>query len=244
MRALIRIWDPSIGVEELVQRLVRENVLAKASRARMKDVLRRTFLPRYVNGDPPDAWRFLQPLERAGWPAAYMRLLLYYHASRSERLLYDFVVDTLWERYHSGSFDIGVSSCLPFFRLAEKAGRITPPWSETVSLKVGRGLLTALRDFGLLEGKALKRIQRPSLPTACFAYLAFLIKQEVSSGQRVLEHTDWRLFLLEQSDVERLFLEAHQADYLQYHALGNIVRIDFQETTMEGLVHAILAKAA
>ncbi len=87
MRSLLRFWEDGVDTAKLVERLVRENALGKASRARTRDVLRGLFVSRYVEGRPPNAWRYLQPLERAGCPIENMKLLLYYHAARSEALL-------------------------------------------------------------------------------------------------------------------------------------------------------------
>ncbi|MBW2308567.1 MAG: DUF1819 family protein [Deltaproteobacteria bacterium] len=243
MRALLRIWEPSADSNGLVKSLIQENILAKRTRSRMEDILREVFIPRYVNGNPPEAWQFLQPLERAMWPTEHMRLLLYYHAAKSESLLYDFVITSLFDQYYSGAVTISVSHVLAFLRQAMKERKIHSPWSESVSIRVAQGLLAALRDFGLLMGKKVKRIQRPAFPIPSFVYIAFLIKREVASGQRVLEHPDWRLFLLNPPSVERLFLEAHQEGCLQYHALGNIIRIDFKHETMEELIHGVLAAA-
>ena len=66
----------------------------------------------------------------------------------------------------------------------------------------------------------------------------------MASGERVLNHPDWRLFFLDNISVDRLFLEAHQEGYLEYHALGNLIRIEFEHGTMEELVDGILARTA
>jgi len=242
VRALLRSWQPTGNTDELVNRHIRANTLGKASRARVRDVVRRVFLPRYVEGNPPNAWRYLQPLERAGWPIENLRPLLYYHAARSDALLYDFVTQVVFDRWRLGALNITTRDALQFILEAEKLGRIDPPWSEAVVTRVGQGLLSALRDFGLLEGKAVKRIAPPNLPIPSFVYIAFLIKQETPSGQRVLEHRDWRLFLLDSISVEHLFIQAHQQEFLQYHALGNMVRIDFVATDMQELVDGVLTR--
>jgi len=244
VRQLLRVWHPAEDAGKLAEDLVRDNALGKTSRIRTKDVLRVVFVPRYVEGNPPNAWRFLQPLERANWPIESLRPLLYYHAARSDALLYDFVTQVVYGRWRSGSLDIAAPDAVSFIRQAQKQGKVSPPWSDAVILRVAQGLLSALRDFGVLTGKVLKRIAPPHLPIPCFVYIAFLIKQETPSGQRVLEHPDWRLFLLDNAAVERLFMEAHQQGYLQYHALGNIIRIEFEQTTMEGLLNVLLARSA
>jgi len=56
MRLLVRNWQ-SIGVNGQRDTVVAENLLGKHTRARAVDTLRRAFLPRFVNGQPPQAWK-------------------------------------------------------------------------------------------------------------------------------------------------------------------------------------------
>ncbi len=152
------------------------------------------------------------------------------------------MTQVVYDRWLESSINIGASDALNFIRNAAKKGKISPPWADAVALRVAQGLLSALRDFGVLEGKVLKRISPPNLPIPCFVYVAFTIKHEAPSGQRVLEHPDWRLFLLNGGALERLFMEAHQQGFLRYDIMGNIMGIEFKETTLEELVDAILAR--
>jgi hypothetical protein len=46
-----------------------------------------------------------------------------------------------------------------------------PPWTPTTRRKVARGLLAALRDFGVLKGAVHKEFARSSLSLAGFAYV-------------------------------------------------------------------------
>ncbi len=243
VRALLRVWDPEADTDELVEELTRRNFLGKSTRARMRDVLRRTFVPRYVNGMPSDAWRSLQPLERAGFPPDQMLSLLYYHAARSERLIYDFASEVVYDIYRAGLSEVPVQQALDFIARAVRDGRIDPAWSASVSLKVARGVLAALRDFGILEGRARKCIRPPSLAVPAFAYIAFCVKHQAASGQGTLCHRDWRLLLLDRGDVERLLVAAHQQDLLWYQAAGSVVRIDFPTDNLVEYAHALAERA-
>ncbi len=242
MRALVRLWHNDVSPDDLKRQLTEDNVLGKGSRSRMLDVLKRTFLPRYVQGNPPEAWRALRAFEEANAPLSVVRPLYYFHAARVEALMGDFVRQVLFERYRAGFREVTVSQALAFIHQAEAEGRIDPPWSESVTLRVARGLLAALRDYGILEGKVNKRIAPVYLPPVSFAYVAFILHQEQPAGERLLVHPDWRLFLLSTQEVERAFVEAQQRGLLIYQAAGPIIRIEFPARDIVEYAHALATR--
>ena len=63
--------------------------------------------------------------------------------------------------------------------------------------------MSALRDFGVLQGAVKKRIAPAYLPISAFAYLAFYFKQHQPSGTKLVELPDWQLFFLPREGVER-----------------------------------------
>ena len=62
MRQLVRFWHEG-PTEEITEAVIRSNILNKTTRARASDILRRTFIPRFVDGAPRNAWRLIRPLE-------------------------------------------------------------------------------------------------------------------------------------------------------------------------------------
>ena len=77
--------------------------------------------------------------------------------------------------------------------LAELAEREqTPRWTETIRTKVARGLLAALRDFGILRGAVRKEFAPPSLSIAGFGYVAFRLHEEGASSRALFASPVWR----------------------------------------------------
>ena len=162
MRSLVRIWS-DVPAAELREHLMRANVLNKDTRARLADVYRRTFVPRFVQGPIPT---------RGSW---YVRSKTLRHRSRSRvpsttgflrrpsRSLLTSVVSSFCPDRQIVRAGIGTQEVVNW--LAGKGC----PWSPTVATKVARGLLAALRDFGILEGRAQKRLASfsPSRPGVC-----------------------------------------------------------------------------
>ena len=213
-------------------------VLTKATGARLNDVLVRAFRPRFVNGSPPEAWRVVAAVESHAPDPSIIIPLYYWITARSEPLLYSFVIDELWSRLNSSDREIRMSEVTTWI-----SGQLSisgKSWSPTVSLKVARGLLAALRDFGLLEGKARKRMASFRLAPEAFALIAFLLRDLGSDGSRLVGNTDWRLFLLSETAVERMFIECNQHHWLRYEVAGAIHRIEFPSNTFDEYVHELL----
>lgn len=240
MRRLVLEWDDAPNCAE---RLIAANVLSHPSRGRSRDVVMRAFVPRYVESRPPNLWKPLAILESGGWPADHLRPLHFWAAAQSEALLHDFVLDGLTRYQARGYREIGTEEVLYFLGKAPAERFPTGRWSESVSLRVAQGLLSALRDFGLLEGAAKKRITSVYLPVKSFAFLAFLRHAVGVPGRAMLGDTCWRLFFLGEQATERLFLEAHQQKLLSYYAAGSAIRIEFPALGIEEYARELVARS-
>ena len=182
-------------------------------------------------GDPPEAWKILRPLEDREVHVEILRPVYYWITARSEPLLYDFVSEEIIAK--SSDLDLSVRVDETSQWINNRLLTQDQTWTETVTLKVSRGLLAALRDFGILEGASKKRIAPVYLPVESFVYIAFNLHTLGNSGERLVTHPDWRLFLMQPFVVERLFLDAHQNRLLHYEAAGKIYRIEFPAKTVE-----------
>jgi hypothetical protein len=121
-------------------------------------------------------------------------------------------------------------------------GKTSAPWSDPTVGRIAQGLLSALRDFGVLQGAVKKRIAPAYLPVEAFAYLAFYLKQHQPSGAKLAELSDWKLFFLPREGVERALFEAHQSGLLEYHAAGSVTRLTFPAATPEEYARALVAR--
>jgi len=239
MRTLVRFWKDQ-GEHRQKEWIVSENILGKHSRTRALDVYQEAFVPRFIKGNPPEAWKIVRPLEDRDLSIEIVRPIYYWITARSEPILYDFVVEEIVPKAKSMDVAVGVDDTERWVQKKSKSqGR---SWSRSVSIRVAQSMLAALRDFGILEGKAKKQIAPSYLPVESFAYLAFCLFKSGASGEKLIKHDDWRLFLLNQSVVERLFLDAHQSGFLRYEAAGRIHRLDFFANTMEEMADVIVGR--
>lgn len=236
MRQLVSIWtDASLDANRA--EVIRLNPLNKATRARVVDVLNRIFVPRFVAGRVNDSWKLLVPLERLGAPASMVRPIYYWLTALAEPIMYDFCCEYLAAQRAKGVLAIDVREAAAWI------GARGNDWSETVTIKVTRALLAALRDFGVLEGKAKKRIASQHLALPSFAYITFCLHNELGVAVRnLLVHADWNLFMLTPADVEQLLFEAHQQRLLEYHAAGSVLNLSFPASTAKEYASVVLGR--
>lgn len=235
-RALLSSWDSSLSTDENLERALRYNIFAKVSRKRTIQVLR-ILRRRYFN--ETEIAQSLVILEKEGLSRDAQKAILYFLTAQSDPLLRDAVVEIILPFAGQGRREIEVNELSNALRAWVNDGRMTTRWNEKTLLLASRGILTTLRDFGILQGFADKRLAPSYLPVSAFAFIAFLLQRKTGSPADVLHSSEWSLFLLSLQDVEKLFLEAHQRKLLTYHAAGSIIRITFSENSPEVFAHAL-----
>jgi hypothetical protein len=238
-KTLLSHWDVDASVEQNINRVRRDNVFGKASRSRVEDILP-IFRNRYLR--EKSVTEALAILVRKKFPTAALERLLYFHSACADRLLHDAVTEVLIPMRARGLVDINVKD---FQRpLAEwtDEGKTTGHWSEPTITRIAQGLLSALRDFGILQGAVNKKIASSYLPVESFAYLAFYLRHHQRSRASLIELPDWKLFFLQREGVERFLFEAHQRDLLEYHAAGSVTRLTFPAETLQGYANVLLKR--
>jgi hypothetical protein len=229
-KTLLSHWDVYASVEENLNRVRRDNVFGKASRSRVGDILP-IFRKRYLT--EPSVTKALVILVRKQFPTAALDRLLYFHSARSDQLIQDAVTEILVPMRARGLMDINVKNFERSLTKWVNEGKTTGHWSEPTITRIAQGLLSALRDFGILQGAVNKKIAHAYLPIESFAYLVFYLKQHQPSGAKLIELPDWKLFFLSREGVERFLFEAHQRDLLEYHVAGSVTRLTFSANTLE-----------
>jgi len=229
-KALLSAWDPGVSVSENLQRIRHQNLLGKASRSRAEDILA-VFRQRYLAEDT--VARALSNLVRRQCNGNTLQRILYFHAVRADSLLHDVVIELIMPQWSNGTRNINVQGIELALRKWVEEGKTSGVWSDYTVLRVAQGVLSTLRDFGVLQGAVNKQISPAYLSVQAFAYIAFYLEHHRPLGGKLIDLTDWRLFFLPREGVERFFLEAHQHGLLEYHVAGSVTRLSFPANTLE-----------
>jgi hypothetical protein len=235
-KALLSSWNLELSASENLRRVRHQNLLGKTSRSRVEDILA-IFRQRYLEEE--GVARALAHLVRNQCDGNTLQRILYFHAVRSDSLLHDVVLELLVPRWTQGAMDIDAGTIQVLLRKWVDQGKTSGAWSDSTTLRVAQGVLSTLRDFGVLHGAVNKRIAPAYLSVQAFAYIAFYLKQHEPSGIKLIDLVDWQLFFLPREGVERSLLEAHQRGLLEYHVAGSVIRLTFPASNLEEFADVI-----
>jgi hypothetical protein len=178
-KTLLSLWDVLASIWENMDRMRRENVFGKASRSRVKNILA-IFRQRYLREE--SVAKALVTLVNHRFPSTSLDRLLYFHSTKADHLLHDTVTELLLPLKARGISDIEVSQVERSIAKWVREGKTTRSWGENTIRRVTQGLLSTLRDFGVLAGAVNKRLAPAYLPIQAFAYIMFYLKQRQPSG--------------------------------------------------------------
>ncbi len=221
-RRLVEVWDPAYPAKENLERIADQNMLAKSSRSRTDDVLLRIIGPRLVQPGS-HVIPALQGLLTE--PRSFVEAC-YYEAARDDDLLAAFAEELLWAWWQAGRVGVALGDVTDWLAGLADAGRL-PKWSESVRTKTARGLLAALRDFGVLHGGFRKEIVAPAMTPKGFAYIAWREHEQGASSRALATSRVWRRWLLDHDRVLDLFGQTARLGILAFSSAGSAVRVDW-----------------
>jgi hypothetical protein len=153
------------------------------------------------------------------------RAILLWHLTRNEFQVRDFLINFLWHKFGEGMSRITPDVVIPF--LAEKRiqSRLRKPWKAPTLRRVASGLLQTAQEFGMLKGRNPKEFVSFHIPEAGFVYVLHALAESEPNARRIIDAEDWRMFLMDSSDVERELLRLHQFKNLRYEVAGSLAQL-------------------
>ena len=231
-RRMLEVWDHAEPADANLERIRTLNLLGLPSRKRAEDtlqILRQRFI------DPKES--LLSTLRLLSPDSSSFRDACYYEATRSDDLLAFAAERILFDWWELGRSAVSTEQL-------ERALLDTTPdpdlkaWADATRLRVVHGLLSAYRDFGILDGKANKQLAPPHLTFTGFAYVIGRLRKE--DAPDLAASPVWRRWLLEDQRIRAHFLEADRIGLLRYSEAGSVTRIDWVHHDLEDIVSAAL----
>lgn len=152
--------------------------------------------------------------------------LLYLLYALRDRLTFDFVTSMLAAKDHQARPVISRNEVLDLLKQAAARQPQIDRWTESTRIKLAGSILTALRDFGVLEGKQKKVLAKPSLPLSTAEALLRVLTVEGCRGRQVLQDTTWRLFLLTEREVAATLAKLAQQGRIRFEKAGTTVVLE------------------
>ncbi|MGH2508774.1 MAG: BrxA family protein [Ktedonobacteraceae bacterium] len=197
---------------ETTSQILLDTTLVQRSRETRKTILE-IIRTRLVRWNPP-AWvqhDLVSFANEASLEALRAALLL--HVPRQDRVLYDFVQEVVFPRWHSGESQITVADVQKFFDATQADHPEIARWSFETRLRLARGMLATLRDYGLLKGTVQKQVVLPVIPEQVVQHAIRLLDAEGIAQTQMADHPDWCVWLWSpaqaQVAIERFFKQEH-----------------------------------
>ncbi len=221
--AAFATWDFALSKADNLQRIKDTNSIGARSQHWLRDVvfvLSRRF-------DPSVRDRPLVELAKGGCDRKVWTPLLLWHITRDEFLLRHFLVHWLYAQFSQGSFRLHTDDVVPYLRSLGKQKDVTwsGAWTDATTSRVASGLLRVAADFGLLTGTPSKAFASYHLPDESFVYLLHAMADAEANARRIVDAEDWRMYLMDGSDVERELFRLHQFRKLQYEVAGSLAQL-------------------
>jgi hypothetical protein len=205
-RRLLDEWRPGESLDDFTRRIQSEGLLANSTAYRTRDVVRRVFAPRFLRPSDKPA-RILQRVLASGLPGRVFTELLFVFAARQDPLVYDFTTREYWAAVRRGRPVMDTDPMLSFLSEAHCDGRLDNEWSENVSVRIARCVLSLLRDVGFLREvvRGRREIISYHMSDEGAAILARELNEMGVTDSSLCNHPDWGLFGMTPSEVvERL----------------------------------------
>jgi hypothetical protein len=175
--------------------------LAQRSRA-TRTTLLKVIQRRLVRWSPP-AWVWDDLIAFAQdetSPSLATALLL--HVARQDLILYDVVQHLIVPRWQSSEHIVVRADVQRLFDEALPAHPEIDQWTYQTRAKLAGTMLSILRDYGLLQGTARKRIIEPIVPLPVAQHVLQLLRAEGIQESAIPTHPDWRLWLWDNGQVQ------------------------------------------
>lgn len=236
-RTLVQHWTPGEEVGHFVDRVLRENVLARATAYRTKDIVRRVFARRFLFPTDTPARRLKRLANKKSLRKLFTEVLFLY-AARADHLLHDFTTQVFWPACRRGRSVLATEDVLAFLAEAADSGRIERPWSLRVQADMAARVLGTFRDIGFLreEQRGRKAIVPYHLSDEGVAYLARELHDKGLSDSAVCNHPDWKLFGLDRARVLGRLDNLAEDFGLVVQRAGSVVRITWKQGSVEELI--------
>lgn len=239
-RRLLQHWRLGEPLDEFAHRVQQEGLLGNSTAYRTRDAVTRVFAPRFLRPADKPA-RILRKVLSSGLPGRTFTEFLFLFTARRDPLVYDFTVREYWPAARRGRSVIETDTMVSFLSEAHYDGRLDNQWSESVSIRIARCVLSLLRDVGFLREpvRGRREIVNYQMSDEGAALLARELHESGVTDSSLCNHTDWVLFGMTPSEVvERLDgLGEHRGVVVQ--RAGSVVHFTWAVKSIEELINVL-----
>ena len=217
-----------LSVENLRQTVV-EGILLLHSSYETRRSIWNHINRRYFAFNNEWAIRSLAEASKEGMNSPSFLSLAYLYYVLRDRLTFKFVTGPLWERWKNRITTIDKGDFLSFLDKESQENSIIDRWYDSTKRKLASNMLSALRDFGVLQGVMQKKIQRPTIAPETVFHLLSILMIEGLRGKNIIEAPDWHMFLWTNADIAHALNELSSRHWIGFEKTGRTVIIELKK---------------
>lgn len=170
--------------------------------------------------------RRLIELVQQGWHIDDWKPVQLWHMSRKDELLRLFFEEWLFEKHEAGIVVITAEPVVDYLRslIKSRLGSVEA-WKENTYRRVANGLLKIAVEFHVMRGRVNKEFEAYRLPEKSLIYLLHALMEREQSTRKVIEASDWRMFMMKPNAVEEELLRLHQYGKLRFERAGSFLEL-------------------
>jgi hypothetical protein len=233
---LLDVFDENISKKDFLNKVIKENYLAKKSDKRIKDIVDIGFYKRYVNnnGNVP---AYLSKLKDNYISLNVFRQIFLIYTTRANLILFDFIMDKYWSEINNGTVIFKNNFAKSFLNEIMKH-HFEIKWSESTQNKMSSYLMSALVDFKFIEknGKVIPVF----INDITANYLIHELHFNGLSDNQIIGADEWKLFGLDQNEVINIVHRISLAGSFLFQYSGDLFKINWKYQSMNELIDGII----
>jgi hypothetical protein len=235
-KRILRTYVECKSYEELERRVVEENILNKNTDEYRTNILREV-TRRHIPNKEEYAETPLMKIMSADVRSDVTDWCLYYEFAQ-DPFLRLVTLDFLYPEFERGTLPVQAADIVTFTESIKQDYADLRDRSESTINEAATKYLTALRNYGLLEGTQRKEFAVTYIPDETVAYVVYrLFQKGAKSASEVIEHDDWKMFLMNESEAQRRIRDI-SPQYVSYEKRGSTERLITKHDNIEDLIDA------
>ncbi|QLG49572.1 BrxA family protein [Natrinema halophilum] len=235
-KRILRTYVECKSYEELEKRIVDDNILNKDTEEYRTNILREV-TRRHVPSKETYRETPLMRIVAANVRSDVTDWCLYYEFAQDPFIRF-VTLDFLYPEFERGTLAVQATDIVTFIESIQDDYADLRDRSESTINEAATKYLTALRNYGLLEGTQRKKFAVTYVPDEAVAYVVYrLFQKGAKSASAVIEHDDWKLFLMNESEVQRRIRDI-SPQYVSYEKRGSTERLITKHDSIVDLIDA------
>jgi len=195
---------------------------------------------RYFSGASDDvSGHPLVALFRRSSDLSLLEGALYYHFMIGDHLYYNITVDLLFQFFKQGKAHLSVLDIHEFMKAKSTEHPEIDKWSPQTRRHLISHYLSSLKDFGLLEGRYVKRIKKPFISDDLFLYVVTILRDSKTGPLNILFNNDFKLFLLSEAEVANKLVEANRKGKIKFYQSGQNISLELPWESLDEYIRNI-----